>query len=96
MRQDDPFLSAWKTFALTMTITMAITIPRVLDWDVRASSFALLHSFISISVQLCTSLGVLQACCKFKGENEEGGGAHQEEAGILNREGPCLDNCPDL
>ena len=96
MRQDDPFLSAWKTFALTMTITMAITIPRVLDWDVRASRFALLQSFTSISAHICIFMGVLQASRKFLGEKEAGGGTPQEEADILNIEGPCLNNCPDL
>ena len=49
-----------------------------------------------ISVQLCISMGILQACCNFKGEKEKGGGAHQEEADFLNREGCCQNNCPDL
>ena len=94
MRQDDPVLSAWKTFTLTMTMTL--TILRLLFGmsgpEVSHSCNVLYLSgcifvFPWVYYKLVASLG---------GGNKEGGGAHQEEADILNREGGCLNIFPAL
>ena len=95
MRQDDPVLSAWKTFTLTMTMTL--TILRLLFGmpgpEVSHSCNVL---YLSGCIFVFPWVYLIQACCKFRGGNEEGGGAHQEEADILNREGGCLNIFPAL